>query len=84
MYLHVFQGSKLVYKGKETQVVFDDLKPNTSYNYKLKVSAIGDDSPFSKVVTRVTGDFMLLFVIVSVIMTNCEKTNICSYYFNCD
>ena len=48
-------GSKLVYKGKDTETELVDLKPNFNYSYKLKVSSLGDDSSFSAAATVTTG-----------------------------
>ena len=61
----------MIYKGKETETKLDDLKPNSTYSFKLKVSALGDDSPFSGVASVTTGNVQLSTTAL-VVVTNFE------------
>ena len=55
LYGCLFLGLKLIYRGKETQIELNDLKPNSNLHYKLKISALGNDSPYSDVTSVLTG-----------------------------
>nr|CAB3262567.1 uncharacterized protein LOC100180399 [Phallusia mammillata] len=50
----LFDGPKILYKGRDSDVTLDGLTPNTTYNLKLRASSVGDESPFSDVVTVTT------------------------------
>ncbi|XP_076821504.1 uncharacterized protein LOC143468278 isoform X2 [Clavelina lepadiformis] len=46
----LFDGSKVVYKGKDTKTELQNLSPNTNYCLKLRLSTVGEESPFSEIV----------------------------------
>ncbi|XP_078489668.1 uncharacterized protein LOC100180399 [Ciona intestinalis] len=52
----LYNGQKLVYKGKSTETRIEQLIPNTTHGFKLRASTLGDDSPYSEVVYVTTDE----------------------------
>ncbi|CAH1785419.1 unnamed protein product [Owenia fusiformis] len=50
----IYDGNRAVYQGKELSHTFTNLAPYTTFNFRLRASTTGDDSPCSDPVTVTT------------------------------